>query len=729
VASRYYIRFRGRKLGPLTVERLHSLARRGRFARHYEVSTDGKRWAPAADYPDLFPDTSPQEDDGGYGDEFDMDEMPEDPFSSGPEEPPPKKKAQKPQKSRTTRTRRSSSQSFTPLPTPPPISMDGPIIDGPMPVASSDGASEDDGYLPPLVQEVIETDSPSVRRVRRRKQTVVRDDSDEVEDVEDDRPIVSADGPINVNVSLQTGPITGHSHSSGGGAGGGGGQGGDGGSGGGYSAPTERGRSSARQPPQQSRKPTPSMFDVAANKAGGIHNVEGDDDESEESAAPKKKRFFGLFGGEDEPNAGLEPHLRKLHTLTESMSKMKFGLEDLILIGSGGEEISVAGHIKKGDGIDLLSVLTMLAYQSKSTDIHFEPTRDGSDVRMRIDGSLVQLVSLPRQPTNKTYGVVKVLCEEDLGSRRSVQEGNYSVLAPGRRSDYRVSFTPSVHGQKLAIRVLDLENSPQSIKQLGAPPRMLRTLTDVMTQNAGMILMCGPTGSGKTTTLYSLIRSIDVKTRNVMTLEDPVEYQIDGVTQIPIDDEHGKGFAQMLPALLRQDPDVLLVGEIRDAVSAKIAMQATMTGHLVLSTVHSPDTLSTLYRLLDLNADANMVGSALDLIMSQRLVKQLCRDCRARRKINKSEAQRLGKYAKDTVYEPKGCRHCLGTGFKGRRAIFELLDVKHQLGDAVYSAKSLSDLRKAVDRKTFVTLRQNGHQLVAKGVTCFSEVDRVIGVS
>jgi general secretion pathway protein E len=717
VASRYYIRFRGRKLGPLTVERLHSLARRGRFARHYEVSTDGKRWAPAADYPELFPDNSPAEDDGGFGDEFDMDEMPEDPFSPGLEEPAAKKK---PQKSRTSRPRRQ--QTFQPLPTPPPISIDGPIIDDPMPLASSDSGAEDDDYLPPLVQEVIETDSPT-RRVRKRKRPAVQDDTDDIEDSDNETRIVSADGPINVNVTLQSGTTNSHGHSS---------ENEDDGDDGGRhtAAPVARGRTtSSRQPHQSPRKPAPSLFDVAASKTRKKNHVEGEDEEAEEASAPKKKRFFGLFGGDDDDNSHLEPYLAKLHTLTESMGKLKFGLEEMILIGSGGEEINVAGHIKKGDGIDLISVMTMLAYQSKSTDIHFEPTRDGSDVRMRIDGSLVQLVSLPRKPTNKTYGVVKVLCESDLGSRRSVQEGNYSVLAPGRRSDYRVSFTPSVHGQKLAIRVLDLENSPQSIKQLGAPPRMLRTLTDVMTQNAGMILMCGPTGSGKTTTLYSLIRSIDVKTRNVMTLEDPVEYQIDGVTQIPIDNEHGKGFAQMLPALLRQDPDVLLIGEIRDAASAKIAMQATMTGHLVLSTVHAPDTLSTLYRLLDLNADANMVGSALDLVMSQRLVKQLCRDCRIRRKINKPEAQRLGRYAKDTVYEPKGCRQCLGTGFKGRRAIFELLDVKHQLGDAVYSAKSLSDLRKAVDRKTFVTLRQNGHQLVAKGVTCFSEIDRVIGVS
>ncbi len=411
------------------------------------------------------------------------------------------------------------------------------------------------------------------------------------------------------------------------------------------------------------------------------------------------------------------------------MPQLKFGLDKVILIGSGGEEINVADHMRKGDGADLLGLITLLAYQSKSTDIHFEPGPDGADVRMRIDGSLVQLVHLPKTPTNRTYGVVKVLCECDLGSRREIQEGNYSVVAPGRRSDYRVSFTPSVHGQKLAIRVLDLENSPQSLKQLGAPPRIMRTLRDVMTQNAGMVLMCGPTGSGKTTTLYSLIRGIDVQTRNVMTLEDPVEYQIDGVTQMSIDAEHGKGFNEMLPAMLRQDPDVLLIGEIRDAISAKISMQATMTGHLVLSTVHAPDTLSTLFRLLDLNADPNMVGSALDIVLSQRLVKVLCKDCKRRRKINKTEAQRLGRFAKDSVYEPKGCRRCLGTGFSGRRAIFEMLDVKHQLGDAIYKATSLGDLRKAVDRKTFTTLRQSGHQLVAKGVTCFSEVDRVIGVS
>lgn len=695
MASRYYIRFRGRKLGPLTVDRLHSLAKRGRFARHYEVSTDGKRWSPAADYPELFPDSVDDNDD--FGDEFGGDdEMPEDPWSDDPDEPRKKKGKTR---------RRQKTQSFTPPP-PPPID-DEPIDSAPKPekrrkrtirktVASTD---DDDG---PIVEEEIIEEVRSPRKTRRSRRRVVADD-DDYDDERGGTTIVGggggggggggAAGTINVNVSVE-----------------------------------QAGGRKPRTEPTQ-RRSAPSLFDVAAARSEKMHTL-GDDGEGEEGeeAPKKKKRFFGLFGGKEEESSKLEPYLQKMYDLTEVLGGVKFGLDQVVLIGSGGEEITVAEHMRSGDGADILGLLTMLAFQSKSSDIHFEPGPDGADVRMRIDGSLVQLVHLPRGALNKTYGVCKVLCEADLGSRREIQEGNYSVVAPGRRVDYRVSFTPSVHGQKLAIRVLDLENSPQSMKQLGAPPRLLRTLRDVMTQNAGMVLMCGPTGSGKTTTLYSLIRGIDVKTRNVMTLEDPVEYQIEGVTQMSIDTEHGKGFSQMLPAMLRQDPDVLLIGEIRDAVSAQISMQATMTGHLVLSTVHAPDTLSTLYRLLDLNADANMVGAALDIVLSQRLVKVLCRECKQRRRPSKQEVQRLGRYAKDWVHEPRGCRRCLGTGFKGRRAIFEMLDVKHQLGDAIYKAQSLGDLKKSVDRKTFVTLRESGHQLVSKGVTPFAEVDRVIGV-
>ncbi|MFK7820031.1 MAG: ATPase, T2SS/T4P/T4SS family, partial [Planctomycetaceae bacterium] len=604
MASRYYIRFRGRKLGPLTVDRLHSLAKRGRFARHYEVSTDGKRWSSAAEYPELFPDSAAEEE--GLDDEFGGmdDEMPEDPWDDDPGEPRKKKRRGGGGGSR---RRSSGGQSFSPPP-PPPI--DDEPIDGPAPpkkrtttkrttIRERVPLAQDDDLDAPIVEEIIEEEAPStggskrprrIKRVRRRGGSSSDDDEEIIEEVGGGgggRTVVAGGAPANVNVNVTV------------------------------EQPTRREPSPI---PTGGGRPAPSLFDVASAKSAQLHDA-SDEGEEDEETPKKKRRFFGLFGGKEDETASLDPYLKKMYDLTEVLGgQLKFTLEDVILIGSGGEEIHVREHMRTGDGADILGLLTMLAFQSKSSDIHFEPCPDGADVRMRIDGALVQLVRLPRGATNKTYGVCKVLCEADLGSRREIQEGNYSVLAPGRRVDYRVSFTPSVHGQKLAIRVLDLMNSPQSLKQLGAPPRLLRTLRSVMAQNAGMVLMCGPTGSGKTTTLYSLIRSIDVKTRNVMTLEDPVEYQIDGVTQMSIDSDHNKGFKEMLPAMLRQDPDVLLIGEIRDAISAQISMQATMTGHLVLSTLHAPDTLSTLYRLLDLNADPNMVGAALDIILSQRLV-------------------------------------------------------------------------------------------------------------
>ncbi|MCA9085569.1 MAG: type II/IV secretion system protein [Planctomycetaceae bacterium] len=445
---------------------------------------------------------------------------------------------------------------------------------------------------------------------------------------------------------------------------------------------------------------------------------------------PEKKRggLMGFLFGNRKTVEDEHPHLRKLAHVQRTLQDIGFGPEKLVFVGAGGDEISVREHMNSGDGPHLLGLVTTIAFQSKTTDIHCEPSASGVEIRMRIDGTLVPLVEIPKAAIQKMYGVIKVLCQIQIGGKLDVQEGSYSSVAPGRRSDYRISFTPSVHGQKLAIRVLDAQNAPQTLKQLGLPGAFVKTISAVMKQNAGMVLMCGPTGSGKTTTLYSMLRSVDFRSRNVMTLEDPVEYQIDGITQINIDSEHGKSFSDMLPALLRQDPDVLLIGEIRDAESAKIAMQATMTGHLVLSTVHAPDTLSTLHRLLDLNADPNMVAAALDLIMSQRLLRTLCEECRQRRRPDQEDIRRLGGAVRDAIYEPGGCRKCLGTGYSGRRAIFELLDVKKQVGDAIHGNPNIVQLRKAVQGTAFQSLRQNGYSLVAQGVTTFDEVDRVIGV-
>lgn len=399
-----------------------------------------------------------------------------------------------------------------------------------------------------------------------------------------------------------------------------------------------------------------------------------------------------------------------------------------MLIGSRSQELPVVGHADSGDGIQTLGLLVMIGYQARSTDIHLEPKVDGYDARMRIDGMLVPIAQMPRDVASRVAGVVKVLCEIDFAGQLGIQEGSFSATAPGRRTDFRVSFTPSIHGQKLAIRILDAANAPQSLEDLGAPKSLITRLNSVMLQNAGMILVCGPTGSGKSTTLYSLIRSIDRSSRNVMTIEDPVEYRIEGVTQSSVDAERGKNFSDMLRALLRQDPDVLLLGEIRDAESARISMQATMTGHLVLSTVHAQDTVNTIFRLLDLGADPNLVASSLNMVLAQRLVRVLCPKCRKRRSPTPHEKQRLGELARDFIYEPSGCASCLGTGYFGRRALFELLETNDRLKDVMLKGPTLLELKAAAKGPGFVTLRRDGYRLIAQGVTTFSEVDRVIGV-
>ncbi|MEZ6131442.1 MAG: ATPase, T2SS/T4P/T4SS family [Planctomycetaceae bacterium] len=624
MAASYYIRNRGKRLGPLPIDKLHAMARRGRFGRHFEVSRDGKRWAPADEFPELFPSDADGDDDfddlGGVD-----DDAPIDPYAPIVDDTPASDRRRK---AGATRSRRGASSAAAERP--------------------RRGRSEDAGGR----------NAAGGRR---------------------NRPAESEDEPPRRKKEAERRP-----------------------------EPTAEAR------PAKKKKKKSSIFDDVAGRA------------------PKKKKRGGLlgflFGGGGGSDSTDQPHLRKLTHIHGSLRSLGFSLDKLLLVGSSGEQISVREHAGSGDGPHLLGLLTLIGFQSRTSDMHFEPSADSVDVRMRIDGTLVHLVKIPKDSIRKLYGIIKVLCETKMGASQEVLEGSYSTVAPGRRSDFRVSFTPSVHGQKLAIRVLDADSAPQKLNQLGLPPKFVRTIDAVMTQNAGMVLMCGPTGSGKTTTLYSMLRSVDFKSRNVMTLEDPVEYQIDGITQINIDSEHGKGFGDMLPALLRQDPDVLLIGEIRDAMSAKIAMQATMTGHLVLSTVHAPDTLATVHRLLDLNADPNMVASALDLVMSQRLLRTLCDDCKQRRRPDKEDQRRLGGSVRDAIFEPGGCKRCLGTGYTGRRAIFELLDVKKQIGDAIHEKLTIPQLRKRVTATDFISLRQNGYGLVGQGVTTFEEVDRVIGV-
>src|SRR6185436_4826441 len=249
-------------------------------------------------------------------------------------------------------------------------------------------------------------------------------------------------------------------------------------------------------------------------------------------------------------------------------------------------------------------------------------------------------------------------------------------------------------------------------------------------QDHGLLLVCGPTGSGKTTTLYNALRVIDRYAKNVVTIEDPVEYQLDNVTQIPTDDSKGNTFGSLLRSVLRQDPDVILVGEIRDEETARTAMQAAMTGHLVFSTVHAKDTISSVFRLLDLKLEPYLVANSLEVVVAQRLVRTLCENCKRSVRVTPGQATGMGRFLEGQIdiYVATGCAQCLRTGYRGRRALFELLDFTDELRDVILTEPSIQAMKKVIEGGLFTTLVQSGWQLVARGTTTMEEVDRVATV-
>ena len=418
-----------------------------------------------------------------------------------------------------------------------------------------------------------------------------------------------------------------------------------------------------------------------------------------------------------------------------------FEEHEVALVSSKGRVMHEAAHKPRKSGTrrdmtELFRLVLLVAFRSRATDIHLEPRKDGYFLRMRCDGVMIDAARFPHQLGVKFGAMVKVIGEIDIAQRDAIQEGNFSARVPSerepigfRRVDYRASFAPTTFGQKLVLRVLDTENSPLKLGDLNLPNWMARAVAETIALDAGMILTAGPTGSGKTTTLYALLRSIDYQQRNVMTIEDPVEIQLDGITQIPVDDAHGKSFAAILRSALRQDPDVILVGEIRDAETARTAMQAAITGHLVFSTVHTKDTAGSVFRLLDLGVEPYMVGQGLQLVLAQRLVRNLCPHCKKPVAPTAVQLKAMGdKFANlKRIYEPNGCKKCMGTGFLGRRALFELMTTSDKLRDVILTQPTVKAIHEAMNETQFVRLIDTGYDLVAKGLVSITEVERAVG--
>jgi len=443
-------------------------------------------------------------------------------------------------------------------------------------------------------------------------------------------------------------------------------------------------------------------------------------------SAPNAATIDGLGSG----TTTYEDSIRKV---CDGAVSTPFGESDIALVDARGSVLHAAASEDSdapAESVHIFRLLLLMCFRSRASDLHIEPKADKATIRLRVDGVMVTIVEeLPIIVYRKIVGVVRVLCQFDQSVKNEMLDGHFNVQVRSRRVDYRVSLTPAVHGMKLVLRVLDPANAPSRLHELGMLPWMYEKLRTVCNRDAGLVLACGPTGSGKTTTLYSCLREIDLEQRNAITIEDPVEYQIQGATQIPIDSKQGHTFGGLLRSILRQDPDVILVGEIRDVETANVAMQAAMTGHLVFSTVHARDTIGSVFRLLDLGVEPFLVTNALDIVIAQRLVRLLCPTCRRQVAPTLAQQMKMGKSIEGmaTIFEPSGCAYCLDTGYFGRRAIFEVLEMNDMLRDVVLKQPTMQQIREVLRNGLFTSLQGYGFQLVANGITSYDEIERVSG--
>jgi len=399
----------------------------------------------------------------------------------------------------------------------------------------------------------------------------------------------------------------------------------------------------------------------------------------------------------------------------------KFNPDRVRIIGLKDEDALRRSSVE--DSRNILSVVKFYisqAISNRATDIHFDPEKEKIRVRERIDGVLYDAIPLPRDLGIKLVAAIKSLASLDIAQRKEPQGGRFDVDVNNRRYDLRISTSYSIFGEKIAVRILDRSGDLLELKRLGLSEDDLRQLEDSISKPHGMILVCGPTGCGKSTTLYSILKRLSSK-KNIMTIEDPVEYELRGVNQQQINPKAGIDFATGLRSILRQDPDVIMVGEIRDAETAQIAIQAADTGHLVLSTMHSIDTANAITRLREFGISPHYLSTSLLLIVAQRLIRKLCPHCKKKVKNEKGAENEM-----TNIYEPKGCPKCNYTGFRGRTGIFEILNIDREVRDLIFRDVSPSVLRDNYVRLGIETLKEKGIKKVLNGQTILEEVNSVV---
>ncbi|MEM9347057.1 MAG: GspE/PulE family protein [Planctomycetota bacterium] len=405
--------------------------------------------------------------------------------------------------------------------------------------------------------------------------------------------------------------------------------------------------------------------------------------------------------------------------------------DDVEVVQNEEEDLDLEKQAGESPVIRFVNYLIYNAVKEGASDIHIEPQEKKLQVRYRIDGVLFDAMNPPGHMKNAIVSRLKIMANLDIAERRIPQDGRIRAMVHGRKLDLRMSTLPMVSGEKVVLRILDTRSIQVQLDDLGMSEDMLQMWKQQIKQPHGIVLVTGPTGSGKTTTLYSSLNQMDRQKLNISTVEDPVEYHLGGINQTQTHESIGMSFAGALRALLRQDPDVIMVGEIRDGETSKIAIQASLTGHLVLSTLHTNDAPSAVTRLINIGVEPYLIGTALNAVVAQRLVRKICDHCKEQQPPDDHIAEHLAMQgvAIDEVWVGKGCDKCRNTGYSGRVGLYEMLLLNDQLRDRIAGNPNVTEFRRMCIEGGMVTLRQDGFQKVAKGLTTVDEVLRVTEAS
>lgn len=398
--------------------------------------------------------------------------------------------------------------------------------------------------------------------------------------------------------------------------------------------------------------------------------------------------------------------------------------------GQTADEIDPINLIFQAQETPVVKIANMLlaeAVRKKASDLFIEPWEDSLRVRCRVDGVLEEIRTPPKSIASALVSRFKVMSQLNIAERRIPQDGRFKIKVQDREVDVRVSVLPSSHGEKVCLRILDKKSQAHDLEKLGFTQKEIELIKESCSRPHGMILVTGPTGSGKTTTLYSVLRFLDSTEKNITTVEDPVEYEMDGVNQVNVRESIGLTFPTALRSILRQDPDIILIGEIRDLTTMDIAIKAALTGHLVLSTLHTNDAAGSIVRILNMGIEPFLITSSVIMISAQRLVRKLCEHCKAGFKLSDELIQRFGleKSKRYDCFRPVGCVKCRSTGYSGRSVISELLMLTPEIKAMIMNRASGDEIKQQARRQGMVTLRESGVQKALAGVTSLDEVFRV----